>query len=140
MSPILQYRPADRGFLICLPREADQSDWLKTLRSLPGNLQGKERLTPAKAQLFLPDSSIMELHTVPLRWQRAYPWLSSLPPDPELLGGSLAFWVTALRLLQSLIIRGAILPTLDTDSQPWRAHWGTSFTSPSDREAFEALG
>lgn len=139
MSPILQYRPADRGFLICLPREADQADWLRTLRSLPGNLQGKERLTPAKAQLFLPDSSIMELHTVPLRWQRAYPWLSSLPPDPELLGGSLAFWVTALRLLQSLIIRGAILPTLDADSQPWRAHWGTSFTSSSDREAFEAL-
>ncbi len=139
MSPILQYRPADRGFLICLPREADQADWLRTLRSLPGNLQGKERLTPAKAQLFLPDTSIMELHTVPLRWQRAYPWLSSLPPDPELLGGSLAFWVTALRLLQSLIIRGAILPTLDTESQPWRAHWGTSFTSPADREAFDAL-
>jgi superfamily II DNA or RNA helicase len=139
MTPILQYRPADRGFLICLPREADQGDWLRMLRSLPGNLQGKERLTPAKAQLFLPDSSIMELHAVPLRWQRAYPWLSSLPPDPELMGGSLAFWVTALRLLQSLIIRGAILPGLDTESQPWRAHWGTSFTSPSDREAFEAL-
>ncbi len=139
MNPILQYRPSDRGFLICLPAEASQGDWQRTLRSLPGNLQGKERLTPAKAQLFLPDASIMELHAVPLRWQRAYPWLSSLPPDPSLLGGSLAFWVAALRLLQSHVMRGALLPALDTEAQPWRAHWGTSFTSPSDREAFEAL-
>ncbi len=139
MKPILQYRPSDRGFLICLPQEATQADWQRTLRALPGNLLGKERLTPAKAQLFLPDSTLMELHAVPLRWQRAYPWLGSLPPDPELLGGSLAFWVTALRLLQSHVIRGAILPTLDTGTQPWRAQWGTSFTSPADREIFEAL-
>ena len=139
MKPILQYRPADRGFLICLPREADPSDWQRVLRGLPGTLQGKERLTPAKAQIFLPDSTLMELHAVPLRWQRAYPWLSSMPPDPEFLGGSLAFWVTALRLLQSHVIRGALLPTLDTETQPWRAQWGTSLTSPSDRRAFEEL-
>ena len=136
LKPILQYRPEDRGFLLCLPGPADGAAWQRILRSLPGNLQGRERLTPARARLFLPDSSLLELHSVPLRWQRALPWLASLPPNAD---GSLAFWGAALRLLQSLVIRGALLPSLDTESNPWRARWCISLTSPSDREAMERL-
>jgi superfamily II DNA or RNA helicase len=137
--PILQYRPLDRGFLLCLPGEASGLEWQRTLRTLPGNLHGRDRLTPARARLFLPDSSLVETHTVPLRWQRALPWLASLPTDPERVGGSLAFWAAALRLLQSLVIRGALLPQLDTRGNPWRATWGISLTSPADRQALEAL-
>jgi SNF2 family DNA or RNA helicase len=139
IRPILQYRPLDRGFLICLPEPADTYAWQRVLRSLPGNLHGRDRLTPARSRIFLPDSSLVETHTVPLRWQRALPWLASLPPDPDRLGGSLAYWAAALRLLQSLVIRGALLPQLDTKSNPWRATWGISLTSPSDREALEKL-
>jgi len=40
--PILQYRPLDRGFLLCLPGEASAQDWQKVLRSLPGNLHGRD--------------------------------------------------------------------------------------------------
>ena len=139
IRPLLQYRPLDRGFLICLPEPADTGAWQRVLRTLPGNLHGRDRLTPARARIFLPDSSLVETHSVPLRWQRALPWLASLPPDPERLGGSLAYWSAALRLLQSLVIRGALLPQLDTKSNPWRATWGISLTSPSDREALEQL-
>ena len=138
-QPILQYRPLDRGFLICLPAGADTNAWQRILRTLPGNLHGRDRLTPARARIFLPDSSLVETHSVPLRWQRALPWLASLPPDPERLGGSLAYWAAALRLLQSLVIRGALLPQLDTRATPWRATWGISLTSPADREALEQL-
>jgi len=139
IRPILQYRPLDRGFLICLPEPADTAAWQRVLRSLPGNLHGRDRLTPARSRIFLPDSSLVETHSVPLRWQRALPWLASLPPDPDRFGGSLAYWAAALRLLQSLVIRGALLPQLDTKSNPWRATWGISLTSPSDREALEKL-
>ena len=139
MQPILQYRPLDRGFLVCLPGLADTGAWQRVLRALPGNLHGRDRLTPARARIFLPDASLVETHSVPLRWQRALPWLASLPPDPERLGGSLAYWAAALRLLQSLVIRGALLPQLDTKGNPWRATWGISLTSPSDREALEKL-
>lgn len=139
IRPLLQYRPLDRGFLICLPEPADTGAWQRVLRTLPGNLHGRDRLTPARARIFLPDSSLVETHSVPLRWQRALPWLASLPPDPERLGGSLAYWAAALRLLQSLVIRGALLPQLDTKANPWRATWGISLTSPSDREALEQL-
>jgi len=137
--PILQYRPLDRGFLICLPGPADSSTWQRVLRSLPGNLHGRDRLTPARARIFLPDTSLVEAHAVPLRWQRALPWLASLAPEPERLGGSIAYWASALRLLQSLVIRGALLPQLDTRGNPWRATWGISLTSPADREALEKL-
>jgi superfamily II DNA or RNA helicase len=139
LSPILQYRPQDRGFLICLPGEAEPEDWLRILRALPGELQGRERLTPAKAQLFLPDASLLELHGVPLRWQRAYPWLASLAQIQDLSEPTLRFWSTALRMLQSLVIRGAVLPQLDTQTQPWRAKWGVSLTSPADRDAIKQL-
>ncbi len=137
--PILQYRPLDRGFLLCLPGEGGSHAWQRTLRSLPGNLHGRDRLTPARARLFLPDSTLVDTHTVPLRWQRALPWLASMPTDPERVGGSLAFWASALRLLQSLVLRGALLPQLDTRGNPWRATWGISLTSPADRQALDAL-
>ena len=137
--PILQYRPLDRGFLLCLEGEPTAADWQKTLRSLPGNLHGRDRLTPAKARLFLPDGRLVETHTVPLRWQRALPWLASMAQDPERVGGSLAFWGVALRLLQSLVLRGALLPQLDTRGNPWRATWGISLTSPVDRGAVDLL-
>jgi superfamily II DNA or RNA helicase len=137
--PILQYRPLDRGFLLCLQGEASVSDWQRILRGLPGNLHGRDRLTPARARVFLPDGRLVETHTVPLRWQRALPWLASLANDPERVGGSLAFWSVALRLLQSLVLRGALLPQLDTRGNPWRATWGISLTSPADREAVDAL-
>ncbi|NTV75370.1 MAG: DEAD/DEAH box helicase, partial [Holophaga sp.] len=137
--PILQYRPLDRGFLLCMPGEGSSQDWQRTLRTLPGNLHGRDRLTPARARLFLPDSSLVETHTVPLRWQRALPWLASMATDPEKVGGSLAFWASALRLLQSMVMRGALLPQLDTRGNPWRATWGISLTSPADRQALDAL-
>jgi superfamily II DNA or RNA helicase len=137
--PILQYRPLDRGFLLCLPGEDSPQDWQRTLRSLPGNLHGRDRLTPARARLFLPDSSLVETHTVPLRWQRALPWLASMPADAEKVGGSFAFWSAALRLLQSMVLRGALLPQLDTRGNPWRATWGISLTSPADRQALDEL-
>ncbi len=137
--PILQYRPLDRGFLLCMPGEGTSQDWQRTLRTLPGNLHGRDRLTPARARLFLPDSSLVETHTVPLRWQRALPWLASMSTDPEKVGGSLAFWASALRLLQSLVMRGALLPQLDTRGNPWRATWGISLTSPADRQALDEL-
>ncbi len=139
IRPVLQYRPLDRGFVIALPGPADPATWQRVLRSLPGNLHGRDRLTPARAQLFLPDGTLVEGHTVPLRWQRALPWLASLPADPEHLGGSLAFWSSALRLLQSLVIRGALLPQLNTETNPWRAMWGISLTSPADRKALDHL-
>lgn len=138
-QPILQYRPIDRGFLLCLSEESSVLDWQKTLRMLPGNLHGKERLTPARVKMFLPDSRLVETHAVPLRWQRALPWLSSLSGSSKPISGSLAFWVTALRLLQSLILRGALLPKLDTRGHSWRASWGISMASPIDREAFDSL-
>ncbi|WP_306598369.1 DEAD/DEAH box helicase [Geothrix sp. 21YS21S-2] len=137
--PILQYRPLDRGFLLCMPGEGSSQDWQRTLRTLPGNLHGRDRLTPARARLFLPDSSLVETHTVPLRWQRALPWLASMATDPEKVGGSLAFWASALRLLQSMVMRGALLPQLDTRGNPWRATWGISLTSPADRQALDEL-
>ncbi|MGA2080916.1 MAG: DEAD/DEAH box helicase [Holophaga sp.] len=137
--PILQYRPLDRGFLLCLPGEASAGDWQRALRNLPGNLHGRDRLTPARARAFLPDGRLVETHTVPLRWQRALPWLASMPTDPERVGGSLAFWGVALRLLQSLVLRGALLPQLDTRGNPWRATWGISLTSPADRASVEQL-
>ena len=137
--PILQYRPLDRGFLLVLPGEASAQDWQKTLRTLPGNMHGRERLTPARARIFLPDSSLVETHTVPLRWQRALPWLASMATEPDKVGGSFAFWAAALRLLQSLVLRGALLPQLDSRGNPWRAAWGISLTSPSDREALDGL-
>ena len=139
IRPILQYRPLDRGFVIALPGSADPATWHRILRGLPGNLHGRDRLTPARARLFQPDGTLVETHAVPLRWQRALPWLASLPEDMDRLGGSLAFWPTALRLLQSLIIRGALLPQLNTQGNPWRANWGISLTSPADREAVEKL-
>jgi superfamily II DNA or RNA helicase len=45
----------------------------------------------------------------------------------------------ALRLLQSLVVRGAMLPQLDTRGNPWKARWGISLTSPSDRAALRQL-
>ncbi|HNX93860.1 MAG TPA: DEAD/DEAH box helicase [Holophaga sp.] len=137
--PVLQYRPMDRGFALCAPSPADPAAWQRMLRALPGNLHGRDRLTPAKARLFLPDGRLVETHTVPLRWQRALPWLASLAPDPEHLGGSIAYWSSALRMLQSLVIRGALLPQLETRGNPWRATWGISLTSPADREALHKL-
>ena len=137
--PILQYRPLDRGFLLCLPGEEGSHEWQRTLRTLPGNLHGRDRLTPARARLFLCDSSLIDTHTVPLRWQRALPWLASMATDPEKVGGSLAFWASALRLLQSMVLRGALLPQLDTRGNPWRATWGISLTSPADRQALDEL-
>jgi superfamily II DNA or RNA helicase len=137
--PILQYRPLDRGFLLCLQGEATVGDWQRALRNLPGNLHGRDRLTPARARAFLPDGRLVETHTVPLRWQRALPWLASMPTDMERVGGSLAFWGVALRLLQSLVLRGALLPQLDTRGNPWRATWGISLTSPADRAAVDQL-
>lgn len=139
IRPILQYRPLDRGFLICLPGASSPSAWQRVLRGLPGDLHGRDRLTPARARLFLPDASLVETHTVPLRWQRALPWLASLPADPDRIGGSFGFWAAALRQLQSLVIRGALLPQLDTQGNPWRASWGISLTSPLDREAIAHL-
>jgi len=139
IRPILQYRPLDRGFVICLPGDADPQTWQRVLRTLPGNLHGRDRLTPARARIFLPDTALLETHTVPLRWQRALPWLASLPLDADRVGGSLAFWAAALRLLQSFVIRGAVLPQLNTAHQPWRATWGISLTSASDREALDKL-
>ncbi len=146
-GPVLQYRPMDRGFLLLLPgggpdsRDAagDVQAWSRALRGIPGNLHGRDRLTPARARLFLPDGALVEAHSVPLRWQRALPWLASLPPDPERLGGSLCFWAAALRMLQSLVIRGALLPQLATATQPWRTQWGICLTSPLDREALARL-
>ena len=139
LQPILQYRPLDRGFLIALPRPAPPEVWSRALRALPGELPGRERLTPARAQLFLADGSLVETHGVPLRWQRAYPWLTSLGLNPGVAGDSLRHWASALRLLQSLVIRGALLPALDNRPNPWRARWGVSLTSPSDRAALKAL-
>jgi SNF2 family DNA or RNA helicase len=139
MQPILQYRPLDRGFFIALPRPAGPEAWARALRALPGELPGRERLTPARAQIFLADGGLVEAHGVPLRWQRAYPWLSSLALNPGLAGDSLRYWASALRLLQSLVIRGALLPTLDTRPNPWRARWGVSLTSPADRAALKEL-
>jgi len=139
MRPILQYRPMDRGFVLCVPEEADGATWQRMLRTLPGNLHGRDRLTPARARLFLPDGRLVETHTVPLRWQRALPWLASLPAEPDRVGGSIAYWALALRMLQSLVIRGALLPQLDTRANPWRATWGISLTSPADREALHRL-
>ncbi|MCL1893642.1 MAG: DEAD/DEAH box helicase [Holophagaceae bacterium] len=158
--PVLQYRPLDRGFLICMMEYADPATWSRVLRGLPGNLYGRDRLTPAKTRIFLPDGRLVETHSVPLRWQRALPWLASLPingnnngfrsdskngqnPIPQsdinYVGGSLKFWATTLRLLQSMVIRGALLPQLNTDVTPWRAHWGVSFTSQSDRDLLESI-
>lgn len=138
--PILQYRPLDRGFLLLINREASALDWQKTLRALPGNLRGKDRLTPARVRVFLSDGRLVETHAVPLRWQRALPWLASINNGSyQQLGGSLAFWATALRLLQSLVLRGALLPRLDTRGNPWRAAWGVSLTSPTDRNALDSL-
>lgn len=139
IRPILQYRPLDRGFVIALPGLADPATWQRLLRTLPGNLHGRDRLTPARARLFAPDGTLIEAHTVPLRWQRALPWLASLPAESDRLGGSLAFWAAALRLLQSFVMRGALLPRLNTDHCPWRAMWGISLTSPADREALDKL-
>ena len=139
IRPILQYRPLDRGFIIALPGSAEPPTWQRVLRGLPGNLHGRDRLTPARSRLFQPDGSLVETHTIPLRWQRALPWLASLPAEPDRVGGSLAFWSAALRLLQSLVIRGALLPKLNTDANPWRAAWGISLTSPTDREAVDRL-
>ena len=199
LHPVLQYRPLDRGFLLCLAEPADGVAWARILRGVPGNLYGRERLTPAKVRMYLPDGRLVETHAVPLRWQRALPWLASLPAiasfngdafltvsrgrhphrndaqansalgsssfsglnGPVLnggesksggggrnhniqgglnyIGGSLRFWATALRMLQSLVIRGALLPRLNTSSNPWRAHWGVSLTSHSDRELFESI-
>jgi superfamily II DNA or RNA helicase len=150
--PALQYRPLDRGFLLCTTEPANGAAWAKILRGLPGDLYGRERLTLAKARVFLPDGGLAEAHAVPLKWQRAFPWLASLHMaangaqgkrygrhGAHHAGGSLNFWATALRMLQSLIIRGALLPRLNTGSNPWRAHWGVSLTSQSDRDLFELL-
>ena len=137
--PILQYRPLDRGFLLGLEGDASAADWQRVLRSLPGNLHGRDRLTPARARVFLADGRLVETHTVPLRWQRALPWLASMTQDAERVGGSLAFWGVALRLLQSLVLRGALLPQLDTRGNPWRATWGISLTSAADRAAVDLL-
>ena len=158
LYPLLQYRPLDRGFLLCLAGPADPLTWSRALKGLPGNLYGRDRLTPAKARIFLPDGRLVETHAVPLRWQRTLPWLASLPvsvngglrpgrngngqahqDDLRHVGGSLKFWATALRMLQSLIIRGALLPQLNTCANPWRAHWGVSLTSQLDRELLESL-
>ena len=139
LNPFLQYRPLDRGFLLCLPEAVGPAEWSRALRSLPGDLQGRERLTPAKAQIFLPDATLVEMHAVPLRWQRAYPWLSSLALKPGQAGPTLRYWATALRLLQSLVVRGALLPQLDTRGNPWRARWGVSLTSPADRAALQQM-
>jgi len=140
LQPILQYRPLDRGFFIALPKPAGPEAWSRALRALPGELPGRERLTPARAQVFLADGSLVEAHGVPLRWQRAYPWLTSLGLNPGTAGDSLKYWASSLRLLQSLVMRGALLPTLDTRPNPWRVRWGVSLTSPTDREAVKALG
>jgi len=157
--PVLQYRPLDRGFLLYLAKPADTSTWSRTLRGLPGNLYGRDRLTPAKARIFLPDGRLVETHAVPLRWQKVLPWLSSLPisvngaesksgrnaqsqilqNDLDHVGGSLRFWAAALRMLQSLVIRGALLPQLNTSLNPWRAHWGVSLTNQSDRDLLERM-
>ncbi len=139
LTPFLQYRPQDRGFLLCLPEAVGPAEWARALRALPGDLQGRERLTPAKAQIFLPEGALVEMHAVPLRWQRAYPWLSSLALKPGSAGASLRYWAAALRLLQSLVVRGALLPQLDTRTSPWRARWGVSLTSPADRAALREL-
>ena len=139
LNLFLQYRPQDRGFLLCMPEAVGPAEWVRALRTLPGELQGRERLTPAKAQLFLPDGALVEMHAVPLRWQRAYPWLSSLSLHPGSAGPSLRYWATALRLLQSLVVRGALLPQLETTGQPWKARWGVSLTSPSDRAVLRQL-
>ena len=139
LNPFLQYRPQDRGFLLCMPEAVDPAEWVRALRTLPGELQGRERLTPAKAQLFLADGALVEMHAVPLRWQRAYPWLSSLALRPGNAGPTLRYWAMALRLLQSLVVRGAMLPQLDTKGNPWKARWGVSLTSPSDRSALRQL-
>jgi superfamily II DNA or RNA helicase len=139
LNPFIQYRPQDRGFLLCMPEAVEPTEWLRALRTLPGELQGRERLTPAKAQIFLPDGALVEMHALPLRWQRAYPWLSSLALRPGNAGPSLRYWSMALRMLQSLVVRGAVLPQLDTRGNPWKARWGVSLTSPSDREALRQL-
>jgi len=139
LTPFLQYRPLDRGFLLCLPEAVGPAEWTRALRALPGDLQGRERLTPAKAQIYLPDGAQVEMHAVPLRWQRAYPWLSSLALKPGHAGASLQYWAMALRLLQSLVVRGALLPQLDTRTSPWRARWGVSLTSPTDRAALAQM-
>jgi hypothetical protein len=38
-----------------------------------------------------------------------------------------------------MVLRGALLPQLDTRGNPWRATWGISLTSPADRQALEEL-
>jgi superfamily II DNA or RNA helicase len=139
LNPFIQYRPQDRGFLLCMPEAVEPAEWVRALRTIPGELQGRERLTPAKAQIFLPDGDLVEMHAVPLRWQRAYPWLSSLALRPGHAGPTLRYWAMALRLLQSLVVRGALLPQLDTKGNPWKARWGVSLTSPSDRAALRQL-
>ena len=52
LRPALQYRPEDRGFLLCMPEAEPGAVWQRVLRGLPGNLQGRERLTPATARIF----------------------------------------------------------------------------------------
>jgi len=44
LNPFLQYRPQDRGFLLCMPEAVDAAEWVRALRTLPGELQGRERL------------------------------------------------------------------------------------------------
>ncbi len=133
--PILQYRPLDRGFLLCLH---GRGFGLRTgsgpCAPCPGNLHGRDRLTPARARVFLPDGRLVETHTVPLRWQRALPWLASMATDPERVGGSLAFWGVGPAPAPVPGLRGALLPQLDTRGNPWRATWGISLTSPADRD------
>ena len=159
LRPVLQYRPFDRGFLLYVPGPASSLTWSRILRGLPGNLYGRDRLTAAKARIFLPEGCLAETHAVPLKWQKALPWLASLPVSFNggeskqakaqrehesggnfgQIGGSLKFWATAFRVLQSMVIRGALLPQLDTGGNPWRAHWGVSLTSQSDRDLLEKL-
>ena len=51
IRPILQYRPLDRGFIIALPGSAEPPTWQRVLRGLPGNLHGRDRLTPAERHI-----------------------------------------------------------------------------------------
>lgn len=139
IQPILQYRPQDRGFFIGLSEPADTGEWQKQLRALPGDIIGRDRLTPAKAQMFLADGTLVEVHGLPLRWQRAYVWLSSLSRYNGEMSPSLRYWSAATRQLQSLVIRGAVLPKLNTAGNPWRAQWGASLTGPHDRQIIQAL-
>ena len=89
--------------------------------------------------MFLADGTLVEVHGLPLRWQRAYVWLSSLSRYNGEMSPSLRYWSAATRQLQSLVIRGAVLPKLNTDGNPWRAQWGASLTGPQDRQIIQAL-